>query len=345
MPIKSTFPKNTIWIFIVVLACTNVYGQVYDNIIEDLHEKIDAHPTEDQTLVDLLNDMSYAYRRSSPTKIDSFARTALQLAKKIDYKKGMAIAYKNQGIAEFKLGVDIDTLISLYQKCHEMAKQVDDFYTQAACLNNIGLSYTSNLQYLDAVKAFQNALEIHEKYLAMDRLRLLIIGNIGKSYIKMDDLQNASLYLERVLDLAEQYDNEPITVMYMEDYAFVQYKQGKVKQAIETIKENLPKAKSLGDYQTFIQASIKLADILIQEHKFDQANIHIDQGLKIARAYNFTNLECEIMLNKAMVLSKKDQLEEALELSQYSYDCSKDRDITQQIKAAKILLSIHLDHW
>lgn len=107
--------KKETWLFILLLVCCTIQAQNYNDIIDDLHQQVDRHPTEDEKRVDLLNDLSYAYRRSSSHKIDSFAKEALQLAEKLNYHKGMGIAYKNLGIATWKLG-GVQTLLLLFIK-------------------------------------------------------------------------------------------------------------------------------------------------------------------------------------------------------------------------------------
>jgi len=335
--------KKGFGLLILFFVCNILQGQSYDEIISDLHQQLDAHSIEDEKRVDLLNDLSYAYRRSKPEKIDSFAKEALYLAEKLDYPRGMGIAYKNLGIATYKMGGKTDDVMALYQKCYDLAKQGNDYYSQAACSNNIGLSHKSALQYTKAIKAFQNAQEIHTAHLPVDRLRMLIIGNIGKTYVSMEDYKNAHLYLEEAISLAEKHDNQAVIVMYMENYALVQHKQGKVDEAIETLIKYMPMTKSIGDYQTFIQATTTLSDIFIEEQKFDEADIYIEQGMEVAEQYNLSVYKCEITINHSKVLLAKKRFAEAQKFGEEAYYSAKNRlEYQQQMRAAKNLLSIYL---
>ncbi len=335
--------KKVYVLCILLFVGFTIKGQNYDDIIHDLHQKLESHASKDEARVDLLNDLSYAYRRSSPAKIDTFAQKALHLAKELDYLKGKAMAYKNLGIAGYKLGNNPDTTIALYQKCYELSKIGGDYYNQVACLNNIGLSYRYRLQYTEAIQNFQNAYEIHERYLPIGRLRLLIIGNMGQAYINMEDYENARLYLERLIVLAEKEDNEAILAMYMADYAFAQYKEGEVKEAVKTIIKYLPTTKAIGDYQTFARATRFLSDIFIEEQQFDKAAHYIEQGLQISEEYNFPLQKCQLMLNRSRVLMEQKKLVEALEAGEYAYDCAEERMVhLQQMKAAKHLVGIYL---
>ncbi len=335
--------KKGFGLLILLFLCNILQGQNYDDIIKDLHQQLDAHPTKDEKRVDLLNELSYAYRRSTPQKIDSFAREALKLGEQLGYPKGMGIAYKNIGIATFKLGGNTDDVMVYYQKCYDMAEQGNDYYNQAACSNNIGLSHRSKLQYAKAIKSFQKAYDIHEKHLELDRLRLLIIGNIGQAYMSMDDHKNAEKYLGQALTLADRHNNEAITAMYIGDYVFTQYQQGNSKEAIETIINHLPKIKSVGDHETFVQTTAMLSEILIKEQQFDRALTHVEEALQIAETYNFPVEKCEITINQSRILFEKGNHNKALYFGEIAYDCAAERlDYQLQMKAAKNLLSIYL---
>lgn len=311
--------KKGIGASILLLLCFAAQAQNYDQAINDLKQELKAHPTEDEKRVDLLNDLSYAYRRSSPNKIDSFAKEALRLAEVLNYQKGMGIAYKNMGIAKYKLGVKTDSVVAFYQKCSDFAKQGQDYYSQAACSNNIGLVLARSLRYSEAIKAYQNALEIHTAHFSVDRLRLLIIGNIGETYYGMEDYEKAEVYFEEFTDLAEKHDNYPTMVMYAEYAGLVKYKQGKVDEAIETITKYLQITEDLGDYMTLVQAINSLSDILIKEKQFDKAVTYIEEGLEVAEKHNFPPEKCALTLNLSRVLFEKKRFVEAQKFGENAY--------------------------
>jgi len=151
-------------------------------------------------------------------------------------------------------------------------------------------------QITDAIKAFQTAKDIHEAHLPVDRLRVLIIGNTGTAYLTMDDYENAQLYLEEAINLAKSIDNPSVIAIYIKNYAFIQSKQGKVEEAIETLSDYLPKVESIGDKQSYIELTTILSSILIDEGRFDMADTYIKKGLQVAEQHNFPSEACEITI-------------------------------------------------
>jgi len=159
-----------VFVFSLLVMFLRASSQSYDDIIKDLEQKLSNHLLEDETKVDFLNEISYAYRRSSPEKIEEYAKGALELAEKLNYIKGMGIAYKNLGIAISKKGTNRDTVLFYFKKCYQLAEQGKDYYTQAACSNNLGYVYRLGFEYDKGIEAYLNALEIHSKHFPVDRL-------------------------------------------------------------------------------------------------------------------------------------------------------------------------------
>jgi len=330
-------------LFSLALMGFTVKAQSYKDIIRNLQHQLDVHYEMDEKRVDLLNDLSYAHRRGSPQKIDSFAKKALYLARELNYQKGMGTAYKNLGISTWRLGGDNDSVFIYYKKCYDIAKQNQDYYNQVACSNNIGLWMRGNFQYAQAIKNFQNALEIHQKHFSVDRLRMLIMGNIGQTYMAMGDYEHAKFYLEEVTELAEKQKNEAILTMHMADYAFVQHKRNQNDNAIKTIDKYLPIAMKIGDYLTYVDALAVLSDILIEEKRLDEAETYIEQGMQLVEEHNLLVQKCEISVNQSRVLYANRKYEKAQKSGEYAYNCAKERnDNILQMKAAKNLLNIYL---
>ncbi len=327
----------------LLLATIDLCAQTHAIEILELKDKLSKHISNDIAKVDLLNDLSYAYRRTSATKIDTFARAALALADSLNYDRGMAIAYKNLGNSLFKLGGTYDDVKKLNEKCYEIATKAKDYYNQSACLNNIGIAYKVNLNYSESIKTFQLALKIHQEHLEFDRLRLIILGNIGKTFMDMEDFENAKTYLKEVTELANRTGHTQIEVMYMDDYAKVMYHNGATEEAIASIKHNLSQAKEIGDFHSFVQVSDLLSNILIKENRSEEAELYITDALKIANEKAFRVEECNLMLIYSKIISKLDTPENSLQFAELAYECSSEASNShQEMLAAKNLLETYL---
>jgi len=145
--IKNYLKKGGKIVLLLAYSFTIVQAQTYDEIIGGLESQLQEYTLQDTHKVKLLNDLSYAYRRNNPEKIETFAKEALQLATQLNYDKGKGIAYKNLAIAEYKSSGSIENIIAYYEKAISWSKKANDYYTQAAVLNNLGLTYHNQLTY------------------------------------------------------------------------------------------------------------------------------------------------------------------------------------------------------
>ncbi|MEM9820744.1 MAG: tetratricopeptide repeat protein [Bacteroidota bacterium] len=330
-------------LFFLNASLVGVMAQNHHEEVRRLEASLAAYEGLDEKKVDLLNELSYAYRRISPVQVDSIAYLALNLAIELNYKKGLGIAYKNIGIAKWKLGNPSDIVITYWLKALKLSEEEHDYYTQVACLNNLGLAYTTSFEYVEALQAYQKATAIHQQHLPMDRLRVLLISNIGATYTEVEDYPKALIYLEDALSLASEYQHYSITAMIIDTYVYVKQKMGGNFDAIEKLKKHLPEIESIGDYQSWTQSCVLLSSLLLEAERYTEAEMYLEKGLLWA-SRNSYNLEyCDLLRNKAMAHYGKQEYEEAERLGEEAFACTqKTGQDLQRLKAAKSLINIYL---
>ncbi|PHN01761.1 ATP-binding protein [Flavilitoribacter nigricans] len=239
--------------------------------------------------IDILNEISYAYRRVNPDSVLKYADMAISRSEDLNYIRGLAYALKNKGIAYYKLGVHPDTIIQYYEQAIDYAGQVSDYYTQAACLNNIALIQIYNLSYHEAIKSLLKAVDIFDEQIEEDnRLKALILGNLGTAYHAQMELPRSIEYFERALAVGEQLEDKTIAAMYVDELATAKMKSGQTQEAYEDVIRVLPLADELGDMESKASFLITLAEIEGRLLDFESARGHALEALQIAKHHNFT---------------------------------------------------------
>lgn len=290
-----------------------------DSLWESYHRQIDQLKQ-----IDLLNEISYAYRRISPDSVMKYAERAILLSHDLDYFAGLASAYKNKGIALYKLGETPDTIISYYQKASRYAQQTSDYYTQAACLNNIALIHIYNLSYNEAIKSLLNAVEIFEQHIEEDnRLKALILGNLGTAYHAQREPKKSIEYLEKALAIGEVLKDKSITAMYIDELAMTKMKTGRIREAYEDIVRSLPIADELGDMESKSSFLVTLAEIEARLLNFDSSQVHALQALEIAREHNFIRKTIQSLTVLSQGLAETGQIQEAINRAREALDTSR----------------------
>ncbi|MCB0634530.1 MAG: tetratricopeptide repeat protein, partial [Lewinella sp.] len=284
--------------------------------------------TDQNRKIDLINEISYTYRRIQPDSVLKYADKALRLSKTSHYKKGMAEAFKNKGIAYYKLGMAGDTIIHYYQRSIQLAELINDYYTQAACYNNIALVRIYNLAYNEAIQSLLKALTFYEdERIKEDRLKALILGNLGSVYHAQNDFDRAISYFEEALTVGKNLKIPAITAIFADEVANVKLKTGKIEEAYEEVLGTLKLINAMDDLESKSSILITLANIECQLNKYDQAKKHAVEALKIAEDQSFTRKKIQSLA----VLSKTDEAngeyDQAISFSKQALDISRQTEM------------------
>lgn len=319
-----------------------IQGQSYDEIIINLEQDLKEFNLQDTHRVNLLNNLSYAYRRNNPTKIESYAKQALQLSEQLNYDKGKGIAYKNLGIAEYKLSGNKDRIIEFYREAIIWSKKANDHYTHIACLNNLGLCFKSEFAYDKSIEAFQKALSLHDEYLPANRLKLLLLGNIGDTYVTLEDFQNAQQYYDELFEVAKELKDEKTLMIHVETKALLLCKLHKHDEAVQVIEEALPKLKAFGDYQSIVKTQIVYSNILLDQKNFKKAYEVLNDAQSNIQTYNLKAEQCGILLNLSKVYLAENKIIKAKEAGSAAFTCGlKNPDAYLKMETAKHLVRVY----
>lgn len=131
-------------------------------------EKIDSlkiefkKATTDTLKVNILNEIGSHYFYSNPMMGIDYSEIALNLATKIHWKKGMAVAYNHMGVCNW-INQKPEIAIDCFQKSLEYYKELKDQKNIAENHNRLGVSYGECENYNQAIDHFNLAYQINSK--------------------------------------------------------------------------------------------------------------------------------------------------------------------------------------
>jgi len=256
-------------------------------------------------------------RNASPMKMDSLARIALRLSEESMYTKGKAVSYKNIGIAISKQGVPFDTVLYYNALSQQFAEEVNDYYTIVALLNNNGVGYQYYSQFTKALETFHDALDLHTKHLEENRLKVLILKNIGSVYSSLNENEEAKLNFERAIKLANKLNLSNILNSSADDYALNVFKLGRTEEALDIIDEYTPKFEAAENYQDLL----KLKNLAISIHT---STGELAKCLDIISSVDENNIYSEFGIHYCKFLALKTNIYLAL------YAISKSQDLVEE---------------
>ena len=117
---------------------------------------------QDTNTVQALYKLCFILKDDSSLVALSYGKKALELAIKIDYKKGIASSYNNLGAVYDGMG-EQEKAIKYFLKSYELKKSTNDYKGLANTLSNIGVIYKRDLNYIQALYYFSLAGSYSDK--------------------------------------------------------------------------------------------------------------------------------------------------------------------------------------
>jgi methyl-accepting chemotaxis protein len=175
------------------------FSQSTDSLETQIQQRQD-----DTTKVEMLTTVSNNLARVSPQKSLEYGMKALELAQKLEFRRGEALAVYSIANAQYRLGNYVPALEfaikaqNLYEKLGEVKKI-------AQCLNRIGTIYKNQKQYDEAIKALNESLRLFQSI--GDSLGMAApTNNLGETYRSLGNNAAALPYFFQTLVLETTFN-------------------------------------------------------------------------------------------------------------------------------------------
>lgn len=206
-----------------------------DSLLTALHQQT----RDDTARVNTLNALSREYYLINhvDTTALSYAQTALALAHKLHYKKGMAVA--NRYIGNYYSGqTDSAQALAYYQKALTLCKQIDDPLGMVYNLRNIGSVYQNHALYDKSIACYEQALSIARK---MDNPAQIaaVYNDMGLAFITATNYPKALEYFQKALKVSENSADKLNTASTLGSIGWLYRNMGDSAHAVDYLKKSL----------------------------------------------------------------------------------------------------------
>ena len=201
----------------------------------------------DTSKVNLLNNLGLELMNSNPDTAIIFSNRALLLAKKSEWKKGIANSLANLAYYYFLKG-NYTVTLDYYFKALKMDEELENKRGIAADLSTIGQVYFSQGDYLKALDYSFRSLKIAEEQGDMDGTAVEL-GNLGNVYDCLGDYHKALDYYLKALKIAEQLGEKIGIATHLSNIGIVYHEKGDYPQALAYYFKAFKMAEELGNIQ------------------------------------------------------------------------------------------------
>lgn len=257
--------------FLLLLSVTTTYSQ------EKTLEELKALP-DDTAKITKLSAYYEGIKRKDPQKGKELAATILQLSKKLQYEKGIALGYAHLGFAAVITG-DNRRSIAYYQQAIDYYKKVKDNSGLAACwgtmanaYSGLGKSDSSTICRLASISLLEQ-MNDSPSFSAKDKRMLsLQYYNLAVSYANsLRDDDKALSYYKKAEGMARQANDTTMIVTALNGVTRRLASKEQFADALVQAKEALRLAKASGDPFLLSQGYHGYATVLDVSGKLDEA--------------------------------------------------------------------------
>lgn len=297
--------------------------------IDSIKKVISASKKEDSSKVNSLLTLSKEYFSISPDNAINYATSAKDIAQKINYKEGIAYAYKNIGIAYYmqanyieslsnydkalsifdslgnKVGVanilsneaslyfnqaDDEKALELNLKSLNVAEQIGDTLRILTALQNIGAVYSHKKSTLNqAVEYFLRALPMSESLKNNDAIGTITV-NLGEIFLMKESYDSALIYFQKSLKAYKGSENIPYT---LNDIGKVYRKRKDFETAIKYHQEAFEISEKLNAKVDMAQSLLGLGDTYMGQGDALEAIDYYKRAETILKEISSANYDLE----------------------------------------------------
>jgi len=193
------------FLFIIITSnlSANLKGQaIIDSLISEL-----PNFEQDTNKVNLLSILSFSLYSSNPDKGIEYGIMGVDLAKKLNWKNGLADCYNSIGVNYSYGKYNLEMAIDYYFKSLEINKEIENKNGVAGNLGNIAMIYKNQAEYDKAIEYYNNALKIN-KELKNKNAVANKLGNIGNIYKIKANYPEALDYYTKALNIMKDLQDK-----------------------------------------------------------------------------------------------------------------------------------------
>jgi len=256
---------------------------------------------QDSTKVNALLDDSKQFINTDPEKAISLATQARELAQKIEFPKGEALALKNIGLVYYYEGKFVQTL-QYWNESLAILQAIHDDLGQANLQGNIGAVFYKQGDDVSALKHHLESLRLAEK--AGNQMRIFFaLNNIAGIYFEKRATWDKALdYLLKAYPIAEKVGDKASLALVLGNIGEIYLGKGDDVKALEYYNKCLQASSE----EDAAYAYNGLGRIYLKEGNTDKAFAYHTKAYELAQKLNETHIVPSLQGIAATFIAKKD---------------------------------------
>lgn len=218
-------------------------------------------------------------------KMLEYTNQALEIAKTINYKNGLATGFRFQGVISNSQGKTKEAEL-LFKKSLLIAEEIADKKNIMANLSNLGVINSQYFKYPDALNYFQKALRIAEKEKRNDVVANAS-GNMGVIYAELKNNDKAIEFFQKALDVHTLIKNPIGIVANLANLGNIYLDKKEFSKALDYYEKALAKNIEINSEAGIAREYGHLASVYTETNQSEKAFEYFNKALKINEKLNY----------------------------------------------------------
>lgn len=274
---------------VIVLASCMLFSPILPLFAQNEGDSIKALLEESSGTdrVILLNKLAYEYSYSDPGAANAYATEALNLAKSLNDKKGIAKSLMNLGHLSFDKA-DYQKALKLYLDGLEINEGLREAKGVANSLVCVGNVYLLLENYEKCLEYYKGALDNYKKADDTNNMSS-VLGNIGAVYLQRQDFEGALEYFFQALNIQKDLGDKRVLANTFSNIGTAQRELGYYEEALKNLSESLKLREELNEQQEGLTL-INIAGVYAKLKDRKKAEVHYNSALLYAERNGDKNL-------------------------------------------------------
>ncbi|MBQ19239.1 MAG: hypothetical protein CMD31_00645 [Flavobacteriales bacterium] len=282
---KNTQLKTRNILYILLLVACFSFQSKASNL--DSLSKYISSASEDTTKIEALIKLGKKLRNGQVDSATTIFQQALQLSKKIKWRKGEALAYGTLATCK-SIQSDYPGAIEYYYNALAIHEELNNLDGVAVMYAGLGVLYKNT-------NDLEKALELHNKALEIDLKRgdtartSLHYGNIGVVYKHLQDFDKALEYYGKALEIDTKNNNIDGQSRHLGNIGVIHKNLENYEEAITYYFKALEISEQQNDLEGILIKSQNLGNLYILLGKYAEAEKYIQRALDLSNQLGSLN--------------------------------------------------------
>lgn len=295
----------------IVFLCSASQIKAQKNSIDSLQELIKSTRI-DTIKVNASNQVADLLRKKGRHQDAlTYVSSALELAEKIKFKKGIGKAHLVKGNIH-RVKSEYDDALLHFTKALDIYRPLKDKPTMAIIYGNIGLCYSNKGNLAKAIEYYNLDLQTCEE-LKDKKAMGYSLNNLGLVYSNKGEFDKALEYYERGLKLDEDLKNKSGEAISLNNIGLVYFDKGNLDKAFDYFFRSLKIKEDLNDKKGIAASYNNIGNIYNRKKDMDKSIEYYEKSLKIREEIGDRKGAAVSINNIGSIYSDRNENKKALE--------------------------------